>query len=647
MKTGTMLRGAAALTILMYQAPSWADPVAIDPASTLNGITDLFSATFDGALSPCTVGSPSYCPFFAGQPGPTRQIIVTPNPTRVINGVPLGIAPIPAAGSFLDLTLAPDKSTVTLAGGVIALPVINLLIQGTTDVTATGAGIVYGPPGAAKPGAFTPAGGGSTGGTVPLNADGQGEFLVTLAPLVTADFSTFSTVVGPNCAGPLCSVIPILTLDMVRYRLLIDYSPDFSTFTIDYIGQTANNSILSLTLNSGSPEIEVTDSVPSTTDLTVGFGDVTELTTKTETVTVTNQGLAPLIIGAIGAANPLVAPFGFANDTCSSATLAPSSSCTINVSFSPPSAGSFPNESFDIPSNDTSEPSVTITLSGAGVATPVAAITVTDSVAPGNDLQVPFGSVATGGQANQSLTITSTGNTSVLIGQIGVPTGLAAPFSVTSDTCSNQSLAPAAVCTVGLRFQPVGTGAFNGSLDIPSDNANAAVIAVAVSGTGTAVPVPNISVTDDVVPVDDLQVPFGNVTEETIRELTITVTNTGNADLVLGTVGLPNGLAEPFSKQADTCSGQTLAPAAVCTVDVRYAPTDIVSSSDSLDIPSNDPDQPTVTVAVNGTGIFLGEGGIGTPSPSGASSGFMAIDPATVLLFGAAGIWGWRRRRSG
>lgn len=646
MKTGTMLQGAAALTILITAGPAWAVPAAIDPASPVNGITDLFSATFDGALSPCTGASPLYCPFFAGEPGASRNIIISPNPTRVINGVPLGLAPTPAAGSFLDLTLAPDRSTVTLAGGVIALPGINLLIQGTTSVQATGAGVVFALPGPARPGAFTPAGGGSTGGTVPLNADGQGEFLVTLAPLVAADFSTFTTVVGSNCSGPLCGVIPILTLDMVRYRLFIDYSPDFSTFTIAYIGQTANNSILTLTLNSGNPEIEVTDSVPSTTDLTVAFGDVTAGTTRTETVTVTNQGLAPLIIGAIGAANPLAAPFSFANDTCSSATLAPSSSCTIDVSFSPLAAGAFPNESFDIPSNDTSEPSVTITLSGAGVAAPVSAITVTDSVAPDDDLQVPFGSVTTGGQANQSLTITSTGNTSVLIGQIGVPTGLAAPFSVTSDTCSNQSLAPAAVCTVGLRFQPVGTGAFNGSLDIPSSDANAAVIAVLVSGTGAATAVPNISVTDDVAPTDDLQIPFGNVTENTTRDRTITVTNTGNADLILGTVGVPNGLAEPFSKQADSCSGQTLAPAAVCTVGVRYAPTDLVSSSDSLDIPSNDPDQPTVTVAVNGTGIFLGEGGTPTPSPSGASSGFMAIDPATVLLLGAAGVWGWRRRRA-
>jgi len=251
-KTGKILPGVAGLIILTAATPGLAVQVALDTADARNGLTDLFSATFDGALAPCTGGSPTYCPFFAGEPGPTRQISITPNPTQVINGVPLGISPTPIAGSFLEMTLAPDKSTVTLAGGVIALPVINLNIQGTTSFQATGAGIVFGPPGLAQPGAFTPAGGGSTGATVALNASGQAEFLVNLAPLVTADFSTLSTVAG-NCAGPLCSIVPILTLDMVRYRLLIDYDPFFSSFTTSYIGQTANNSLVFATLNTQSP----------------------------------------------------------------------------------------------------------------------------------------------------------------------------------------------------------------------------------------------------------------------------------------------------------------------------------------------------------------------------------------------------------
>jgi hypothetical protein len=115
---------------------------------------------------------------------------------------------------------------------------------------------------------------------------------------------------------------------------------------------------------------------------------------------------------------------------------------------------------------------------------------------------------------------------------------------------------------------------------------------------------------------------------------------------VIGSVAVANPLAAPFSVEDDNCSTQSLPPAGTCTVVVRYAPSTTGASSDSLDIPSNDPDEPSVTVQLTGTGIAEGEGGVETPSPSGADGGFMAIDPATLLLLGGAGIWAWRRRQS-
>ena len=169
---------------------------------------------------------------------------------------------------------------------------------------------------------------------------------------------------------------------------------------------------------------------------------------------------------------------------------------------------------------------------------------------------------------------------------------------------------------------------------------------ITVSGTGTSLATPDISIADGTLPADDLLVPFGNLTEGTTRDGTITVTNSGGADLSLGTVGGSNALAAPFSVVTDNCSSQTLVPTASCTVLIRYAPPATGPASDSLNIPSNDPDEASVTVSVTGTGITEGEGGVPTPSPTGASGGFMAIDPATLLLFGAAGVYGWRRRQT-
>ncbi|MBN8279470.1 MAG: choice-of-anchor D domain-containing protein [Gammaproteobacteria bacterium] len=625
----TRIATAVAALVLGAATTAVADPVQVDVTSPANGFTDLFSATFDGALSPCAPSDPAWCAFFNGKPGVNRNIVITPTPTGAINAVPIGITPVPAAGSYLDITVNPGRTQVTLAGGTIAVPAITLTIQGgtpnSTVVAASGAGVVFD----AAPQVAS------------LDANGVGEFLVNLAPATAVDFSTFSIIVGaPNgsCAGPLCAIIPILTLDMVRYRLLIDFDPTFTTFTASFIGQTGNNSILSIQMNSAQPEIAVTDTVAPATDLSVPFGDVTELTTATRTVTVTNQGGVSLVLGGIGLANSLAPPFALASDSCSAATLAPAATCTFNVTFLPDNVGSF-SDTLDIPSNDADEASVTLAVSGNGTALPVPSISVTDSVAPATDQNVPFGSTAIGTTLTRTVTVANEGNADLVIGTL---TGLAPPFSLGADNCSGQTVAPAGSCTVDVDFSPAAVGAASDSLDIPSNDASTPVATVTVSGTGTSTATPDISVTDNTLPADDLLVPFGNVTEGTTRDRTVTVTNAGGLNLVIGAVAGSNPVAAPFSIVSDDCSSETLAPGGSCIITLRYAPPATGSAADTLDIPSNDPDEATVTVSLTGTGITLGEGGVEPEGPGGG--GGMGLDPASLALLGGLGLWGWRRR---
>jgi len=246
---GKIVRAATALIVLAFAPAAWSLPVPVDTANSSNGITDLFSATFDGALAPCTAADPTWCSFFSGKPGPNRNIVITPGPTGVVNAVPVGFTPVPVSGSYLDLTLNGPRTQLTIAGGTIAVAGISLTIQGgtpnSTVVNASSAGVVF----SAAP------------QVAAVDANGRAEFLVNLAPAIAADFSTFSIIAAApfgSCSGPLCAIIPVLTLDMVRYRLVVDYDENFETFTADFIGQTGNNSIVAITMNSAAPNSLVT-----------------------------------------------------------------------------------------------------------------------------------------------------------------------------------------------------------------------------------------------------------------------------------------------------------------------------------------------------------------------------------------------------
>jgi len=123
------------------------------------------------------------------------------------------------------------------------------------------------------------------------------------------------------------------------------------------------------------------------------------------------------------------------------------------------------------------------------------------------------------------------------------------------------------------------------------------------SNTVPFLQVADITVTDSVAPGSDQQIPFGEVTESNISQHSVTVTNSGNADLVIDNIALSNPIALPFSILNDYCSGQSISTSSNCTFTVRFSPLSSGSFNDSFDILSNDPDENTIMIAVNGTGL--------------------------------------------
>jgi len=91
---------------------------------------------------------------------------------------------------------------------------------------------------------------------------------------------------------------------------------------------------------------------------------------------------------------------------------------------------------------------------------------------------------------------------------------------------------------------------------------------------------------------------FGDVTVgSTSPALSVTISNTGRADLVFTSFGMSNSA---FT-YAENCPS-ALVPAATCTISVTFTPAAIGTTTGTLTIVSNAANTPTATIALSGTG---------------------------------------------
>src|SRR5215211_357907 len=235
----------------------------------------------------------------------------------------------------------------------------------------------------------------------------------------------------------------------------------------------------------GSPRnvaLSGTGTAPSAalTPSTLTFGSQTVGTPATQSTTLSNNGTAPLAISNITIAGANAADY--AHTTNCPATLAPGSSCTISVTFTPTAPGTRVASIF-VTDNATGSPHA-VGLSGTGTAAAPGA-----SVTPGS---LEFGSqlVDTAGDA-KSATLTNTGTAPLTVGNITIGGTNASDYAQTN-TCP-ATLAAGSSCTISVTFTPTAAGPRTASVTI-TDDAAGSPRNVSLSGIGTT-PTPGASVT--------------------------------------------------------------------------------------------------------------------------------------------------------
>jgi hypothetical protein len=108
---------------------------------------------------------------------------------------------------------------------------------------------------------------------------------------------------------------------------------------------------------------------------------------------------------------------------------------------------------------------------------------------------------------------------------------------------------------------------------------------------------------------------------------TVTVVNNGNLPLNIGTVVAPSA---PFTLD-DACSNESLDQGVDCNIRVQFSPTTTGTFTDTLSIPSNDPETPTVIVSLTGNGVLVPEPDVSV-SPMTNDFGYVLVGDSSPEL---------------
>lgn len=119
---------------------------------------------------------------------------------------------------------------------------------------------------------------------------------------------------------------------------------------------------------------------------------------------------------------------------------------------------------------------------------------------------------------------------------------------------------------------------------------------------------------------------FGSIhVSETSSAQTITITNTGLGNLIIGAVTITGANPSEFIKQTDTCSNTTIPVSGTCQIQAAFSPATAGAKTAALSIPSNDPDTATLNIALEGIGTA-----ILTVAKDGTSTGTVTSSPAGI-----------------
>ncbi len=526
------------------------------------GASASFNATFDPSSSGASSGSI----------------------TLKTNGTPSSIV-IGLSGTGQTGLSAPTITSATTASA-IAGTAFSYQITATNSPTSYGAtglptglsvntttGLISGTPSAAGTSSVTLS---ATNGT------GTGSATLTLTIAIAKPVITSATTAS-GTAGTAFSYQITATNSPTIYAasgLPAGLTVDTSTGLISGTPSAADTSSVTLSATNGTGTGTATLTLTiasaaqpqlSVSPASVAFGNVNVGGNSSKTVTLTNTGSATLNITAA------TIPGSGYTMNLQPVSINAGANTTFTVTFTPAATGSA-SGSISISSNAPGSPA-TIALSGTGLQ---AQISATPS-------SVAFGAVTIGNTNSQPITLKNNGNTTLTFSQISVTgTGFGQTGLSTSTT-----IAAGASASFNATFDPASSGAVSGSITLTT-NGTPSPLVITLSGTGQAASL--------LLGASPTGLAFGNVLDQSSKQMTTSVTNNGNANVTISGVTV----AGTGFSASGIANGTVLTPGQSATLTVTFAPISggLVSGAIAT-ITSNATNSPTI-IALTGTGNALG-----------------------------------------
>jgi Abnormal spindle-like microcephaly-assoc'd, ASPM-SPD-2-Hydin len=466
------------------------------PATIAAGQSVSFNAQFMPASTGAGTGSISFTDNAAGSP---QSIILSGS--GVTQSSALGASPASAAFSSVSIGNT-GKLTITLSNSGNAIVTISGVTTTGTGFSAIGLTTPLAIPagqGTTFTAQFAPATAGSASGSIAITSNasnatlsialsgsgaaaGQPQISASPASMgfgnVSVGSSSPKSVSLQNTGNAPLTITQASTsgagFSMSGLSMPMTINAGSSTtFTATFAPTTSGSASGSISIASnvtGSPLTIALSGAGTQAQLgavpgTAAFGNVSTGNSNSQTISLTNNGTASLVISRAS-----VAGTGFSITGLSAPLTIPTgSNVTFNAVFTPNAAGSVTG-SISLTSNAPNSP-LTIALSGTGVAGTQMLSFSTSSLS--------FGSVNVGSSSNLSASLTNTGNSSVTVSAVNV-TG--AGFTV-SGVNSGETLTAGQSVPVTVQFAPTAAGAISGNISLVS-NATNSPVSLGLSGSG-------------------------------------------------------------------------------------------------------------------------------------------------------------------